>query len=112
VPQPFPTTDLYAVFDPVACGTDPHLDACDLIRRILVKANAVNDVSYGVSSPELLSDTGWDHRRLNPALALVIAQVDSHRVSKSMDGEFAARSFHIMAEDELALERFLKRVGG
>jgi hypothetical protein len=112
VPQPFPTTDLYAVFDPVACGTDPHVDACDLIRRILENAKAEDSVSYSVSSPELLQETGWDHRRLNPALALVIAQVDSRRVSKTSDGEFAARSFFIMAEDELALERFLKRVGG
>jgi hypothetical protein len=112
VPLPFPTTDLYAVFDPIAWGTDPHLDACDLIRRILEKAKAEDSVSYGVSSPELLQETCWDHRRLNPALALVIAQVDSRHVSKSSDGEFAARSFFIMAEDELALERFLKRVGG
>jgi hypothetical protein len=112
VPQPFPTTDLYAIFDPVACGNDPHVDACDLIRRILEKAKAEDSVSYGVSSPDLLHETGWDHRRLNPALALVIAQVDSRRVSKTRDGEFAARSFFIMAEDELALERFLKRVGG
>lgn len=110
VPQPFPTTDLYAVFDPVACGTDPHADACDLIGRILKKAKAEESVSYGVSSPELLQETGWDHRRLNPALALVVSQVDSRRVSKSMDGEFAARSFFIMADDELALERFLKRM--
>jgi hypothetical protein len=111
VPQPFPTTDLYAVFDPVACGTDPHIDACDLIRRVLEKAKAENSVSYGVSAPELLAETGWTHRRLNPAVALMIAQVDDRRVSKSLDGEFAARSFHIMADDELALERFLKRMG-
>jgi hypothetical protein len=112
VPQPFPTPDLYAVFDPVAFGTDPHIDACDLIRRILEKAKAENGLSYGVSSQELLEETGWTHRRLNPALSLVIAHVDDGRVSKSMDGEFAARSFHVMASDELALERFLKRVGG
>lgn len=112
VPQPFPKPDLYAVFDQVAFGTDPHADACELIRSILKKAEAENSASYGVSSPDLLNETGWNHRRLNPALSLVIAQVDDRHVSKSMDGEFAARSFFIMAEDELALERFLKRVGG
>lgn len=112
VPQPFPTSDLYAIFDPVAFGTDPHEDACDLIRRILAKAKSEDSASYGVSSPQLLAETNWSHRRLNPALSLVVAQVDSGRVSKSIDGEFAARSFHIMASDELALEHFLKRVQG
>lgn len=49
---------------------------------------------------------------LHPALGLVIAQIDDRHVSKSLDGEFAARSFSITAPDELALERFLKRMGG
>jgi hypothetical protein len=111
VPWPSPTTDLYAVFDPVACGTDPHLDACELIRHVLEKAKKEEQVSYGVSAPELLAETGWTHRRLNPALALMIAQVDNRRVSKSFDGVFAARFVNIMADDELALEQFLKRMG-
>jgi hypothetical protein len=95
----------------VACGTDPHLDACELIRHVLEKAKKEEQVSYGVSAPELLAETGWTHRRLNPALALMIAQVDNRRVSKSFDGVFAARFVNIMADDELALEQFLKRMG-
>lgn len=112
VPRPSPTVDLYAVFDPVTYGTDPHADACDLIRRILEAAKTEGGVSYGVSATSLLEQTGWTHRRLNPALSLVVAQIDRGRVSQELSGEFAARSFHVMAPDELALERFLKRVGG
>lgn len=104
------TPDVFAVFDPVACGTDPHLDACELIRRILKEANEKNQTSYSVSASELLAETGWTNRRLNPALSLVIAQVDDRRVSKTLSNEFAARSFIVTAPDELALERFLKRV--
>ena len=52
----------------------------------------------------------WTHRRLNPALALMIAQVDDRRVSKSLDGELAARFSPIMADDEPALEGVLKRM--
>lgn len=106
------TPDLFAAFDPVACGTDPHIDACILIRRILDEAKEKNQTHYSVNSSKLLEETGWSNRRLNPALSLLIAQVASGRVSKTIDNKFAARSFVVMAEDELRLERFLKRVGG
>lgn len=106
------TSDIYAVFDPIACNTDPHRDACTLIRRILDEAKEKNQTHLSVSARKLLEETGWTRRRLNPALSLMIAQVASGRVSKTIDREFAARSFIMMAEDELALERFLKRVGG
>jgi hypothetical protein len=43
---------------------------------------------------------------------LGVVSVASGRVSKTMDSKFAARSFIVMAEDELNLERFLKRIGG
>lgn len=106
------TSDLFATFDPVACGTDPHIDACVLIRRILDDAKEKNQTHYSVRSSKLLEETGWSSRRFNPALSLLIAQVASGRVSTTMDNKFAARSFVVMAEDELNLERFLKRVGG
>ncbi len=106
------TPDVFAVFDPVAHGTDPHLDACEVIRRLLKEAHEKGVTSYSVSGTELLEGTGWTHRRLNPALSLVIANVDSRRVSRTLSNEFAARSFIVTAEDEVMLERFLKRVGG
>ena len=40
----------------------------------------------------------------------MIAQVDDRRVSKSLDGELAARFSPIMADDEPALEGVLKRM--
>ena len=106
------TSDIFAVFDPVAHGTDPHQDACELIRSILKEANEKNMTSYSVSGRELLEGTGWPHRRLNPALSLVLSNIDDRRVSRTLDNEFAARSFIVMPEDEVTLERFLKRVGG
>ena len=105
------TSDLFAIFDPVAHGTDPYQDAGELIRRILKEANEKSLTSYSVSGRELLDGTGWPHRRLNPALSLVLSNIDDRRVSRTLDNEFAARSFIVMAEDEISLERFLMRVG-
>lgn len=112
VPRFSLTPDVFAIFDPVAHGTDPHTDACQIIRGLLAEASEKSMTSYSVSAQELLEETGWTHRRFNPALSLVIANVDSRRVSRTMSNEFAARSFNVIAEDEVMLERFLKRAGG
>ena len=111
VPAPNPTLSLYVVFDPVAYGTDPHVDACDLIRRILDAAKLEGQTSHAVNAQRLMEETGWGQRRLNPALGLVISQIDNQHVSREISGEFVARSFRVTASDELALELFLKRVG-
>lgn len=112
VPQPFPKPDLYAVFDPFVFGTDPHVDACELVRWLLAAAAKENSPSLSVSSQALREAFSWEHRRFNPALSLVIGQIDSRHLSRTLDGEFAARSFFVSAEDELSLERFLQRCGG
>lgn len=111
VPFPSPTVELFAVFDPVVTGFDPHLDACQLVKSILEHGKTENASSYSISSPELFQETGWSLRRFNPALSIIIAHLDDRRVVKSSDGEFAARAFIVTVADELTLEAFLKRMG-
>ena len=105
------TPDLYAVFDPVATGSDPHDDACALARTILEEAKAHNG-AFRVNARKLFEAVGWPPRRFNPALSLVIAQVDPHGVSKAVVADFAAASFGVTPACELALERVLKRIDG
>lgn len=103
IPSIRPTVDLYATFDPIAVGFDPVADAVTLTERVLA-----GDDSVGV--PELCASTGWPHRRFNPALALVVANVGDGRVSRTNDGEFPTRSFFLLAEDRVALKRFATKL--
>lgn len=100
-----PTLDLYLNFDPVACGTSPVKDILALAESVL----AAEDVG---NVPGLFAATGWTRRRFNPALGAVLAQIDDRRVSRTMDGEFPTRSFFLMAEDRVALKRFVARLKG
>jgi hypothetical protein len=98
-----PTTDLYATFDPFAHGNSPVADAAELTTRVLAGEDSV-----GVA--ELHAATGWPLRRFNPAIALVIAQVDSRRVSSEMGCDYPSRWSFLMAKDRVALKRFAARL--
>lgn len=103
LPHVRPTTDLYVTFDPLAYGHNPASDAAELTTRVLAGEDSV-----GVA--ELYAATDWPLRRFNPAVALVIAQVDSRRVSGEMSGDYPCRWFHLMAGDRVALKRFAARL--
>ena len=98
-----PTEDLYAAFDLVAIGSDPVADSILLTEDVLAGGSSV-------SVSKLFADKGWGRRRFNPAIALVAAQVDEGRVSRTNDPEFPTRSFHLMDEDRVALKRYLARL--
>lgn len=109
IPFIFAQPDLFATFDPVALHTNPFADANELIGRILKQAEA----SDGSIDPgKLHEELGWELRRFNPALSIVIDQVDSRRVSDEYGGEYVARYFFLLPEDEIALERLAERLKG
>lgn len=109
IPIIFATTDLFAKFDPIACGTDPYADAYDLIARILEQSEASDG---SIEPAKLHEELGWELRRFNPALGIVVSHVDSRRVSDEYGGDYVARYFFLEAEDELALERLAERLRG
>jgi hypothetical protein len=102
LPHLRPTLDLYATFDPVAIGSEPLADAQTLAARVLAGGDSVKVA-------ELHVQTGWPQRRFNPAVGLVIAQVDERRVSKTGDSMYPTSFFHLQAADRVSLQRFLRQ---
>ena len=98
------TLDLFATFDPVAVGTDPSGDSALLAGFAL-------QIGNGVSAKALHDKTGWSIRRFNPALGLLISQIDDRRVSKSYDDAYPTGYFSLLPEDRVALKRYAARLG-
>lgn len=98
-----PSNDLYVTFDPIAHGHDPMVDAVVLAKGALEGDDGVNVAALHEAS-------GWSHRRFNPALTIVLSQVDDRRVSKTMS-EYPTSFFHLLSEDRVALKRFIQRSG-
>lgn len=93
-------TELFATFDPLTLGNDPTLDAVELAKHCL-------EVEEGVSVPKLHEHSGWDRRRFNPALNIILSHIDDRRVGKGGDGSYPARHFFLQSDDRVALKRFV-----
>jgi hypothetical protein len=100
-----PTVDLFAAFDPQAIGSDPLADAGDLIRRIL-------EDKRDVEVAELHAATGLTLRRFNPALGLVLPNIQSSSISEELGSDYPAGYFSVMPADRVLLKRFLARSTG
>lgn len=109
VPFVCATTDLFPTFDPVAYGTNPYADAGELIGRILAAIEANGET---IDPAKLHEELGWELRRFNPALGIVVEHVDSRRVSDEYGSEYVTRYFFLLPEDEIALERLAERLKG
>lgn len=112
IPMISATVDLFAIFDPVAVGTSPYADACALIDHILAAPRHSESGSFSICAQTLREEINWPLRRFNPALGLVVAEIDERRVSKAMGSEFVAYSFIVSAADEIELERLAARLRG
>lgn len=99
LPRISATLDLFATFDPIADIGDPVADSLILVEMVLK-----GEGSVGVS--DLHKQTGWPIRRFNPAVGLVIAQVDERRVGQQMQNQYPSRYFALAAEDRVALKRY------
>lgn len=105
IPPLRPTVDLYVTFDPYAMKTDPLTDAAELTKAILAGDDSVRVKALHEAS-------GMTLRRFNPALALVIANIDDRRVSQEINTPYPTGSFFMMATDRVTLKRFLSRTEG
>lgn len=107
IPFIFATADLFASFDPIACGTSPYSDAVALIGQVLSATEAGEE---SIETAKLHKEIGWDLRRFNPALAIVVSYVDSGRVSDEYGSDYVAPWFFLTPEDEILLERLAERL--
>lgn len=105
LPRVSTTLDLFATFDPVTIGDDPARDAGALAELAL-------EMGDSISCKELHEKSGWTIRRFNPALGILLSEIDERRVSQTHDETYAARHFFLVADDRVALRRFAAQVGG
>ena len=81
----------------------------ELIGRILTAIEANGET---IDPAKLHEELGWELRRFNPALGIVVANVDFRRVSDEYSSEYVTRHFFLLPEDEIALERLAERLKG
>lgn len=96
--------ELFATFDPLTLGTDPTKDAAAL-------GDIALEMGEAVSVPDLHARTGWEARRFNPALSILVSHVDDRRVSRYSDGEYPTHHFLLLPADRVAIKRFIARHG-
>jgi hypothetical protein len=99
-----PTVDLFASFDRHSIGTDPFEDSLELMEKIVEG----EDQS---ASANLHKAIGWDIRRFNPALALVLSRISDGWVSQEITSNYPTRHFCLRATDRIAFKRFIKQAG-
>lgn len=102
LPDIVPALDLYATFDKIAVGTDPTSDSVAL-ARIVVAAKEDLDVA------KLDQQMGWPRRRFNPALSLVLAQLNEERVDRSLGDSYPALYANLLPADRVSLKRYIAR---
>jgi len=104
IPRIHSTDDLFLTFDPHVLGSDPIADTIELAERVL-------DGRESVSLADLHKESGLPLRRFNPAVAMIVAEVDSRRVSQAIgEVDYPTRYFFVEAEDRVAIRRLLKRL--
>ena len=94
--------ELFSAFDPLLGDTDPTLDAVELARLTL-------ELDQGVDVAAVHERTGWELRRFNPALSVMLTHVDERRTLGSGDGRYPVRAFHVVPTDRVQLRRFADR---
>jgi hypothetical protein len=102
IPHIQSTVELFATFDPLENIGDPTADSVELVAKILEQGDSFD-------SKTLHDQTGWPLRRFNPAVSIVIAQIDQRRVSAELSSEYPARHFRLYPEDRVALKRYAAR---
>lgn len=92
--------ELYWTFDAAVMGTNPIADAVHLAQLMLE-----NDKFGSVS--ELHKETGWEKRRLNPAVALLMPHIAEGRTRQTIQSDYPTLGFSLASEDKFHLKKFI-----
>lgn len=96
-----PNSSLFEIFDPLSeMKTNPREDAAT-IGKILLE-NGGN-----VSAEEVESNTGWEIRRLNPALSIIAEYIGRGRKSIPMGQDYVVRSMFANPSERAAIRKFI-----
>lgn len=101
-----PTAMLFVLFDPIVLGSSPQSDAVQLARLILEL-----DLPL-VSSKEFAERLGWEPRRFNPALSLLLTLVPDAQIRKVLQPTWVAAGFIVSAETRVKLRRLVSSTQG
>ncbi|MDQ1153059.1 hypothetical protein [Brevundimonas sp. SORGH_AS_0993] len=91
-----PLSNLFALFDPLVKGVSPQDDAAILAAKAL-------ELDSG-NVPGLMEALGWDARRLNPALMLLMSVIPGP-ISQEISRDLATRFFAMTPDTRVALKR-------
>lgn len=94
----------YGVFDQSAMGWNTAEDARTLAAWALEQGDTAEMSLFQDSS-------AWSVRRINPALALVLARVDSENVSKEVPRVYHTNYFYMSKADRARLRRYVGASG-
>lgn len=97
VPGVAPTFGLFALFDPVARGTSPQVDAVAFAREAL-------DLGVG-NVAEIAQRLEWAPRRVNPALALLLPLLSSR--SREIHPDYVCPWFRLDPDERVRLRRLV-----
>lgn len=102
LPDVWMNTELFSAFDPSFTEHDPQHDAAVLARMVL-------NADGGTNVEEFHQQTGWLLRRFNPAIAIMLEQIDEGRISGAMCAKYPTSFFTANDEDRVWLRRFAER---
>lgn len=92
--------ELYWTFDAAVMETNPYADAVHLAKLMLE-----NEKFESVS--ELHKETGWEKRRLNPAVAMLMPHIAKGRTRQSLQPDYPTLGFSLASEDKFRLKKFI-----
>lgn len=95
-----PKLALFINLDPEIKGWDPIADSKVLARLALVQAE-------GVGASELEMQSGFEHRRFNPAFSYLLGFFDQDLISQELEPDYQAGFAHLSSGARRRLRRFI-----
>lgn len=103
LPRVRTTVELFVASDAAITGHDPVDDSVVLARLLLEKPE------LGGNAQKLEEASGWERRRFNPAIALLIPHVHDGRVRKSLQNDYPTMGIILAYEDLVEFRRYVQR---
>lgn len=102
LPRVRTTYQLFVAADPAITGQDPIADSVVLARMM------AGDPQLGRSVARLEEAVGWERRRFNPALGLLMPLFPKGRYREVVQNEYPTLGFVVTADEVVALQRYAR----